>query len=178
MRIRFRVTLRIFNRVSDALQNRMLELGFKVYNETATTMDITNPGRVRRTDAELISVAQNITSAPIDVIAVFQIYASAQQNAYSDIMQLRIRVVGRMLQVQTGRDLGGFEVAVGPRGLRPIPQGCNRDCILEHVGDEAKPIANEVGTVLARKLDELSPTAPRSGNVILQPAPVAPSPAP
>jgi hypothetical protein len=169
---------RIFNRVSDALANRMLELGFKVYNETATTMDITNPGRVRRTDAELISVAQNITSAPIDVIAVFQIYASANQNAYSDIMQLRIRVVGRMLQVQTGRDLGGFEVGVGPRGLKPLPPNCNRDCILEHVGDEAKPIANEVGTVLARKLDELSPTAPRSGKVVLQPAPVVPPPAP
>lgn len=169
---------RIFNRVTDALQNRMLELGFKVYNETATTMDITNPGRVRRADAELISVAQNISAAPIDVIAVFQIYASAQQNAYSDVQQLRIRVVGRMLQVQTGRDLGSFEVAVGPRGLKPIPPACNIDCILEHVGDEAKPIANEVGTVLARKLDELSPTAPRSGSVIPQPPPVVPPPAP
>jgi hypothetical protein len=39
-------------------------------------MDITDPGRVRRTDAELISVAQNLTAAPIDVISTFQIYAS------------------------------------------------------------------------------------------------------
>ena len=164
---------RIFNRVNDALRTRMMELGFKVYNETATTMNITNPGRVRRTDAELISVAQNITAAPIDVISTFQIYASAQDNAYSDIKQMRIRIVGRMLQVQTGRDLGNFEVSVGPRGLKPLPPGCNPDCVLERVGDEAKIIANEVGTVLARKLDELSPSARKSGEVITAPAPVA-----
>jgi hypothetical protein len=42
---------------------------------------------------------------------------------------------------------------------------CNRDCILEHVGDEAKPIAHEVGIVLARKLDELSPTARKNAAV-------------
>ena len=169
---------RIFNRVSDALRARMLELGFKVYNETATTMDITDPGRVRRTDAELITVAQNITAAPIDVVAAFQIYASAQENAYSDIMQLRIRIAGRMLQVQTGRDLGNFEVAVGPRGLNPIPPGCDRECVLEHVGNEAKPIAHEVGTVLARKLDELSPTASESEKVMTQPAPIPSAPPP
>ena len=34
---------RIFNRVSDALRTRMMELGFKVYNETAVTMNITMP---------------------------------------------------------------------------------------------------------------------------------------
>ena len=151
---------RIFNRVDDALRAQMMDLGFHVYNETATTLDTTDPSRVRRTDAELISVAQNVTAAPIDVVVSFQIYASSRDNAYSDIKQLRIRVVGRMLQVQTGRDLGNFEVAVGPRGLKPIPPKCDRDCILEHVGDEAKPIAHEVGAALASKLDDLSPSAP------------------
>ena len=162
---------RIFNRVSDALRTRMMEMGFNVYNETAATMDITNPGRVRRTDAELITVAQNVTAAPIDVIAAFQIYASANQNAYSDIKQIRIRIVGRMLQVQTGRDLGNFEVSVGPRGLKPLPPACNPDCILEHVGDEAKPIANEVGTILARKLDELSLAESKAPATSPQPVP-------
>jgi len=149
---------RIFNRVLAALTTDMNELGFKVYDETAAGMDVTNPGRVRRTDAELISVAQRIPQPPIDVVVAFQVYASVQQNAYSDIKELRVRIAGRMVQVQTGKALGNFEVAVGPRGLKPLPVNCNRDCILEHVGNEAKPIAHEVGIVLARKLDELSPT--------------------
>ena len=76
---------RIFNRVLAALIGDMNERGFKVYDETAASMDITNPGRVRRTDAELISIAQRIPKPPIDVIVVFQVYASVQQNAYSDI---------------------------------------------------------------------------------------------
>lgn len=169
---------RIFNRVLAALTSDMGELGFKVYDETAVGMDITNPGRVRRVDAELISVAQRIQQPPIDVIVVFQTYASVQQNAYSDIKELRVRIAGRMIQVQTGKALGNFEVAVGPRGLKPLPVNCNRDCILEHVGGEAKPIAHEVGIVLARKLDELSPTKKKSDLTTPAPAAVAAAPAP
>lgn len=165
---------RIFNRVLAALTNDMSELGFKVYDETAAGMDITNPGRVRRVDAELISVAQRIPQPPIDAIVVFQIYASVQQNAYSDIKDLRVRIAGRMIQVQTGKALGNFEVAVGPRGLKPLPVNCNRDCVLEHVGNEAKPIAHEVGIVLARKLDEISPAKPKSSSTLTEPAPAQP----
>ena len=161
---------RVFNRVSDAIRTQMIAMGFPTFNETAVTMDITNPGRIRRTDAELISVARSITAAPIDVIIPFQIYASSNQDAYSDMKHLRIRIVGRMVQIQTGKDLGNFEVAVGPKGLRPLPQACNPDCILEHLGDEAKPIATEVGAILAKKLDEISPTAPKAA--IIDPAPI------
>ena len=99
------------------------------------------------------------------------------KNAYSDIKQLKIRIVGRMLHVQTGRDLGNFEVTVGPKGLKPLPVRCDRDCILEHIGDEAKPIANEVGIVLAKKLDQLSPTAPKSTNVVTAATPMPAPPA-
>jgi hypothetical protein len=163
---------RVFNRVADALRNRMIEMGFKTYNETAVTMDVTDPGRVRRTDAELLSVAKGVTDAPIDVIVPFQIYASAEDDNYSDIKRLRIRIVGRMIQIATGRDLGSFEVAVPPRALKPLPRNCNPDCVLEHLGDVAKPIANEVGTVLSRKLDGLSPSSRAAENPITKPAPV------
>lgn len=169
---------RIFNRVLAALTSDMNDLGFKVYDETAVGMDITHPSRVRRTDAELISVAQRIPKPPIDVIVVFQVYASVQQNAYSDIKELRVRIPGRMIQVQTGKTLGNFEVAVGPRGLTPLPVNCNRDCILENVGDQAVPIAHEVGTVLASKLDELSPVAPKNSVASAGPAPLSPPPGP
>ncbi len=168
---------RIFNRVLVALTSDMNGLGFKVYDETAAGMDITNPGRVRRTDAELISIAQRIPKPPIDAIVAFQIFASVQQNAYSDIKELRVRIAGRMIQVQTGQALGNFEVAVGPRGLNPLPVNCNRDCILETVGDQVQPIAHEVGIVLARKLDQLSPIRPKSPVALNEPPPSSPPPA-
>ena len=146
---------RIFNRVALALQSHMQEQGFTVFDETSATMDVTDPGRVRRSDAELISVARAIDT-PINVIVPFQIYAFSQDNAYSDIKELKVRIAGRLVEVHTGKALGNFEVSVGPRGLRPLPVNCNRDCVLEHVGDESKIIANEVGLILADKLRRIA----------------------
>jgi hypothetical protein len=150
---------RIFNRVLVALADEMLEQGFKVYDETAAGMQITWPGRVRRTDAELITIARSIQRPPIDVILIFQIYASAQPIPHSETWP-RVRIAGRLIQVQTSRALGSFELAVGPGGLRPLPRRCYRDCLLERVGDEAKPIAHAVGAALALKLDALMTTGP------------------
>jgi len=153
---------RVFNRVLNALVSELSNRGFKVYDETGVGLNMTNPGRVRRTDAELITVARRVQNPPIDVIVSFQIYASATKNAYSDIFDLNIRVAGRMMHVQTSKRLGNFDVAMGPRDLTPLPVKCNRDCILESVGKHAKEIGHEVGNVLAEKLDMISPARQQS----------------
>lgn len=154
---------RVFNRVLRELATQMQTMGFAVYDETAVTMGITNPARVRRTDAELLTVAKRVPNVPIDAVVAFQIYASAEQNVYAPgVIDLRIRVSGRMVHVQTGQALGNFEVSYGPGELPPLPPGCNRDCVLEQVGEEARRIAADVGAALAIKLDALSPARPGS----------------
>lgn len=159
-----------------ALATEMQNMGFRTYDETAVTMGITNPARVRRTDAELITIAKRVQDAPIDVIVVFQIYAAAQQNNYAQIIDLQIRITGRLLHVQSGRSLGNWEVAYGPGDLPPLPPNCNRDCVLEHVGGEARRIASDVGAALAIKLDALSPTAPQQPAMGTTTTTVAPGP--
>ncbi len=151
---------RIFNRVLRALESELQAEGFRVYDETAVTMGVTDPQRVRRTDAELITVARRIQDAPIDAIIVFQIYASVEQNPYAAIMDLRVRIPGRMLNAQTGQALANYEITYGPNDLPPLPPNCSNDCVLEHVGDQARRIAADLGAVLARQLDYLSPAAP------------------
>ncbi|MBU1175854.1 MAG: hypothetical protein KKH72_10680 [Alphaproteobacteria bacterium] len=150
---------RVFNRVLRALSSEMENEGFRVYDETAVTMAITDPARVRRTDAELFTIAKRVPNVPIDAIVVFQIYAAAQQNPFAAIVDLQVRVTGRLLHVQSGRSLGNWEVAYGPGELTPLPPNCDRDCVLETVGNEASRIASDVGAALAVKLDALSPTA-------------------
>ena len=173
---------RVFNRVLNALISELQMKGFKVYDETAAGMNITNPGRVRRTDAELFTVARRIKTPPIDVVTSFQIYANAEKNPYSDIMDLRIRVSGRMLNVATSQRLGNYEVSFGPGDLAPLPVKCGKDCILENVGKQAKEIAHEVGAALAMKLDGLSPARPGStaaggsGGGVVVPVPAQPQP--
>lgn len=159
---------RVFNQVLNALAGEMQVKGFKVYDETAVSMGITDPGRVRRTDAEVLTIAKRIPNVPIDVATVFQIYAFAERNPYADITDLRIRIPGRLINVQTGQALGNYEVSYGPGQLTPLPVQCDRDCVLEHVGAEAKKIATDVGAVLAQKLDFLSPARPQTPTAIIK----------
>jgi hypothetical protein len=150
---------RIFQRVIAELSETMNLRGYNVYDETAVAMGFTQANRVRRRDAELIEVARAVQNPPLDVVAVFQIYASASKSAYSDIVRPEVRIPGRLLNVRTGQSLGSFEVA----GLQlpPLPQGCDRECLLERVGAEAKAIAGDVAAALAAKLDGV--IAPRRG---------------
>lgn len=150
---------RIFQRVIAELSETMNLRGYNVYDETAVAMGFTQPNRVRRRDAELIEVARAVSSPPLDVVAVFQIYASASKSAYSDIVRPEVRIPGRLLNVRTGQSLGSFEVA-GVQ-LPPLPQGCDRECLLERVGAEAKVIAGDVAAALTAKLDGV--VAPRRG---------------
>jgi hypothetical protein len=180
---------RVFERVLRAVITEMQTMGFRVYDQTGVIMSFTDPNRVRRSDAELIALAQRVPNVPIDVILPIQIYASANQNPYiPDVLDLRIRVTGRMLHAQTMQSLGNFEVAFGPGAgeipVASLPRVCNRDCVLEHVGNEAKTIGAEVGRVLATKLDVLSPASPQpmpQQPVVVTPPvaqqPVVPAPA-
>lgn len=151
---------RIFQRVIAELSETMNLRGYNVYDETAVAMGFTQPNRVRRRDVELIEVARAVSNPPLDVVAIFQIYASASKSAYSDIVRPQVRIPGRLLNVRTGQSLGAFEVA----GLQlpPLPQGCDRECLLERVGAEAKTIAGDVASALTAKLDGF--VAPRRGS--------------
>ncbi|GEL43482.1 hypothetical protein MEX01_40730 [Methylorubrum extorquens] len=157
---------RIYTRVIRELSETMNVRGYNVYDETAIGMGITEPNRVRRRDTELIDVARSIPTPPLDVMVIFEIYASAQKSMYSDIVRPEVRIPGRMLNVRTGQMIGSFEVS----GLQlpPLPQGCDRECLLERTGAEARVIARDLASALTQKLDGFQ--APRrSGSLVPQP---------
>lgn len=142
---------RIYNRVLLALSEEMNLRGFAVFDETAVTMDITDPTRVRRIDAELIDVARAVQAPPLDVVAVFTIYASARESAFSDVVRPDVRIPGRLLDVRTGQLIGAFEV--DGLELPPLPVACDRECLLETVGDSAAILGTELADALAFKLE-------------------------
>jgi hypothetical protein len=166
---------RVFSRVQQEIMEQMNVRGLQVYDEVAVSLDVTDPGRIRRRDAELVDVARTVNRPPLDVLVVFQVYASANKSPVSDIMRLSIRVAGRMMNVRSGQSIGSFEVS--GQDLPPIPPGCNYDCVLEHVGDEAKPIAGEVAAALSDKLAAFIKPAVVSSAALAAPQ-VAPAPAP
>ncbi|AUM13164.1 hypothetical protein [Ketobacter alkanivorans] len=139
---------RVFKRVLDALNEEMHNAGFNMYDETAITLGDFAQGRSRRTDAEIIDVARSVRRPPIDVAVIFQIYASAKPLDHTT--KVKVRISGRMLNVKTGQRLGNFEVDT-PQEWNAEPE-CNRECILEVVGNYSKTIAADLGAVLAEKL--------------------------
>lgn len=168
---------RVFDRVIQALSMELGQMGFRVYDETAVSLDVTRQGRIRRNDAELITVAKRIQQPPLDVVTVFSIYVNVQQNINADIWDLGIRIPGRMLHVQTGRSLDSFEVDYPTGTLPPVPPNClnvarvDQDCLFEFVGGQARRIAQDLGAVLAQKLDYLSPTGKQDDGGGIDPQP-------
>lgn len=152
---------RVFKRVLNALAEEMNREGFNIYDEVAVSLDDFAQGRVRRTDAEIIDVARSIKRPPIDVVVIYAIYASAQKTSYT--MKIRTRITGRLLNVRSGKRLGNFEVEL-PRPDNASTK-CNRECIIEVVGSNAKTLAQDLGAVLAKKLDWLSPAKGGSDTV-------------
>jgi hypothetical protein len=140
---------RVFNRVQLALSEYLNTRGFQVYDETGVAMGITPPGRVRRTDAMLYEIARAIPT-PIDVIAVYQIYASVRSSPQLGIRTPDIRIAGRLLNVQTGQFIGTFEV--GGFQLQALPVNCQAECVLESVGAQARILATDLGSALTSKL--------------------------
>ncbi len=141
---------RVFRRVLNELSGEVNADGFDVYDETAVSLDDFAQGRSRRSDAELIDIARSITRPPIDVIVLFEVYASAERLDYTT--KVRTRLSGRLLDVHSGRRLGNFEVS-SPRNFR-APVNCNRECILETVGDNARLLARDLADVLIQKLGD------------------------
>src|SRR5215470_15075738 len=88
-------TNRNFNRILRAVADQLIARGFKVYDETAISMDVLPQGGVRRQLPELLETAKYV-SAPIDVIVVFQIYGSVRKMQYTQAYKPFIRIDGRM----------------------------------------------------------------------------------
>lgn len=141
---------RIFNRVIAAMNEEMNTQGYDIFDETAVAMDINPAGRVRRRDAELIEVARAVQAPPIDVITIFTIYASAREGNYSDVVRPAVRIEGRLLNVRSGQSIGSFEVT--GLDLPPLPVVCDRECLLEEVGNSAAILGSELADALIAKL--------------------------
>ena len=137
-----------FISIIGALANNMHENNFDVYDETAITLDGFEQNRLHRSDAEIIDIARSIKRPPIDIAVIFSMYVNRQENGYSTKVSARIE--GRLLNVQTGRRLGNFEIDSG----RPwnVPSQCDIDCILINSNDKALLMANDLGAALAEKL--------------------------
>ncbi|MFZ1430874.1 MAG: hypothetical protein WAS21_29425 [Geminicoccaceae bacterium] len=138
---------RVFRRVLQSMQERMRLGGYDVRDETALTIG-NKQGRVRRTDEELILVAQR-ADVPIDVVAVFAIYVSTLKSDFD--LRGRVTIEGRLLDPHGGRALGNFTLA--PDEFK-LPYECSSECLLDRIGDRSRTLGADLGDTLVKKLDQ------------------------
>ena len=139
---------RIFSRVQNAMMDQLNQQGFDIYAEEVVTLDDYTQDRVRRQDEEIIDIARSVKNVPIDVAVLYSVYASANELDYTT--KIKIRAQGRMLNVKSGQFLGSFEVSL-PQDAN-APTNCNRECLLEKVGDKSADLGAELANVLGIKL--------------------------
>jgi hypothetical protein len=154
-------------RVLAALTEIMNTRGFDIYDETAACMEITEPGRVRRKDAELIAVIRACAAPaipgmrprpPIDALVIIELFVSERQSKSTGMWYAMPRVAGRVLSVRTGQNLGSFEVGgeeivVGSRSSTDKER-------LNRIGSESRLFAEQLGEALSVKLAALNAVGP------------------
>lgn len=139
---------RVVKRVLNALAIQLQDIGFEVYDESVISLDTFSQRSVRRDRQELMAIGQSVRHPPIDVVVSFTIYASLLDKGY--INQVNTRIEAQMVQINSGRFLGSFEVS-SPKAWT-APAYCDHECVLEVVGSYAKILASDLGSVLAEKL--------------------------
>ena len=108
-----------FNRTLNAIATEMQKVGYKVYDETAITLEEFKQGRIFRRNDELIDIAKSVREAPIDVVVIFSIFPEIDRRRHTT--RLFASVTGRMVDVNNGRRLGNFtEKPASSATLRPI----------------------------------------------------------
>jgi hypothetical protein len=90
-------------------------------------------------------------------MAVYQIYASVRRSPAADIRYPDVRLAGRILNVRTGQFISSFEV--GGFQLPALPNPCDRECVLERVGDHSRQLASDLGSALSSKLEAFAKPA-------------------
>ncbi|WP_321494702.1 hypothetical protein [uncultured Desulfobacter sp.] len=146
---------RVHKRVMNAFANALINEGFDVYEERAILEDTAR--RKRRPVEELVD---NAKDAGADVIVLFTIYWNITDKGYAT--KYTTRVEGRLLDVQAGKRLGNFDVQAPRQGR--LPADCNRECVIEKVGEMAATLASDVGQALKDNLAHRVDGADGSGS--------------
>lgn len=156
-----RVNRNILAGMNDRLNGR----GYRVFDEQAVGIDgyqeTTASDRVRRTDQELIIVANSVARPPIDIVVAYETFASTDQLEFATFA--RMRLAGRALDPRSGRFIGSFEVT-SPKTYK-LPVNCSRECLLENLSEEGRDMGVELADVLADKLDQFFVPASTSAPV-------------
>ncbi len=140
---------RVSRQVLQEVQNQFNQAGYRYFDETAIGLDYFAENRTRRPRGELLRIARAVDT-PIDIAVVYLIYASVHNRDF--MVEAAMRIEGEMIDVGSGQGLGSFSVDADEKFKLPID--CSRECVLEAMADEARPLGRDLGRALVRMVND------------------------
>ncbi|MCW9035527.1 MAG: hypothetical protein OQJ97_15010 [Rhodospirillales bacterium] len=145
----------VFRTTREAVAEALYEQGFKIFDAAAVSMGKVRQHFSHRSDAEIIGIARAVSSPPIDIAVAFSAYQTEKKIRYAK--KFNVRLVGRIIDIRTGRRLGN--VTVRSNAFRHAGPNCGRGCIADLAAQEASILAPGLGSALAQKLMNASQVA-------------------
>jgi len=145
----------IYKRVLTGLKDSMSRYGFRMMDEEFMAVELGWKITERRPKTELIEAAKLANAASrantrSRAMVLFRVHATLKKLSFSN--KVTTRIDGEIYDVNNNNFLGTFEL--NPQAY-PAPADCDSICISEVVGAKARVIAEDLGDVLAKKLDYL-----------------------
>ncbi|WP_420548280.1 hypothetical protein [Curvivirga sp.] len=156
----------IFKRVMAGLKDSMSRYGFRMMDEEFMAVELGWKITERRPKTELIEAAKLANAASkantrSRAMVLFRVHATLKKLSFSN--KVTTRIDGEIYDVNNNNFLGTFELS--PQAY-PAPADCDSICISEVVGAKARVIAEDLGNVLAKKLDYLHTDGSASGSSV------------
>ena len=145
----------IFKRVLAGLKESMSRYGFRMMDEEFMAVELGWRITERRPKTELIEAAKLANSASkantrSRAMVLFRVHATLKNLNFTN--KVTTRIDGEIYDINNNNFLGTFEL--NPQAY-PAPADCDSICISEVVGAKARVIAEDLGNILAKKLDYL-----------------------
>lgn len=131
-------TSHVHGRIMDRLVSLLKGHGLTAISATEANIDQDAlQGSQQISNAVLINAARSAPGATLDTVIAFSLYVRALGPVSAKRMESRLE--GRYLAVDSGEDLGSFDV-IFP-GHRPVGENCGRECLLDQAGAQVEELA-------------------------------------
>ena len=139
----------IYARVTSAIVQKLNNWNFTTYSEAGLPEAMHSTST--RDYATVVDFSRTIQSQRVDMLVLFSVHLYYEDTIAGGQKSVRLRATGEIFDITTGQAWDSFETKSSDYWR--IKNDCTNKCLSERVGEYATWLADELGEVLAQKLD-------------------------
>ena len=144
---------RLAMRLTRNIETELQVLGYTVLDPDLVFFALDLTPRRKLTPEDVIARLSEFDSASIDGVLAFNLFGSVGPRQDDQRPPIAMRLPVRVLSVDGAEELAAFTLDYPYGELPPLPEACDRDCVLEHFGDQMQRLTSDVGETLPAHLE-------------------------